>query len=217
MTAAPAGTSGAPPEAGSGRPAVRRPDRRTQARIAAVQALYQLSATDAAPDDVVDEFHLHRMREAGPAAIADRALFREIVRGACGDRAALNRMIGESLSEDWTLERMDRVLVALLNAGAWELLGRADTPARVVIAEYVDVARVFFDMREPAFVNGVLDRLARTLRSGEFTEDSNSSKAAEIGNLAPVADKDGVDKDGVDKAGADKAGPATGGAAEPEA
>ena len=212
MTAAPAGTSGAPPEAGSGRPAVRRPDRRTQARIAAVQALYQLSATDAAPDDVVDEFHLHRMREAGPAAIADRALFREIVRGACGDRAALNRMIGESLSEDWTLERMDRVLVALLNAGAWELLGRADTPARVVIAEYVDVARVFFDMREPAFVNGVLDRLARTLRSGEFTEDSNSSKAAEIGNLAPVADKAGADK-----AGADKAGPATGGAAEPEA
>jgi len=217
MTAAPAGTSGAPPEAGSGRPAVRRPDRRTQARIAAVQALYQLSATDAAPDDVVDEFHLHRMREAGPAAIADRALFREIVRGACGDRAALNRMIGESLSEDWTLERMDRVLVALLNAGAWELLGRADTPARVVIAEYVDVARVFFDMREPAFVNGVLDRLARTLRSGEFTEDSNSSKAAKIGNLASVADKDGVDKARADKAGADKAGPATGGAAEPEA
>jgi len=72
-------------------------------------------------------------------------------------------------------------------------------------------------MREPAFVNGVLDRLARTLRSGEFTEDSNSSKAAKIGNLASVADKDGVDKARADKAGADKAGPATGGAAEPEA
>lgn len=211
MTSAPAGTSGAPPEAGSGRPTVRRPDghpdRRTQARIAAVQALYQLSATDAAPDEVVDEFHLHRMREAGPAAIADKALFREIVRGACGDRAALNRMIGESLSESWTLERMDRVLVALLNAGAWELLGRAETPARVVIAEYVDVARVFFDKREPAFVNGVLDRLARTLRSGEFAEDPNSSEGEEIGNFA----------DGTDRVGTERAGPATGGAAEPEA
>ncbi len=224
MTAARAGTSGAPPEAGSGRPAVRRadghpgghpgghPDRRTQARIAAVQALYQLSATDAAPDEVVDEFHLHRMREAGPAAIADKALFREIVRGACGDRAALNRLIGESLSESWTLERMDRVLVALLNAGAWELLDRAETPARVVIAEYVDVARVFFDKREPAFVNGVLDRLARTLRSGEFAEDPNSSGAAEIGNIA-----EGADRVGADRAGADKVGPSTGGAAEPEA
>jgi len=146
----------------------RRPDRRTQARIAAVQALYQLSATNAAPDDVLDEFRTHRMSEAGPAAIADKTLFTEVFQGACSDRAALNAMIEGSLSDDWALERMDRVLVALLNAGAWELLGRAETPARVVIAEYVDVARVFFDNREPAFVNGVLDRLARKLRPEEF-------------------------------------------------
>ncbi len=206
MAAAPAGTSGASPEVGSGRSAAglpgRRPDRRTQARIAAVQALYQLSATDAAPDEVVDEFHLHRMHEAGPAAIADKALFKEIVCGACSDRAALNRIIGESLSENWTLERMDRVLVALLNAGAWELHGRAETPARVVIAEYVDVARVFFDKREPAFVNGVLDRLARTLRSWEFDEDSEVSEATETRSSARPADK---------------AGPDVGGAAESEA
>lgn len=215
MTAAPAGSGGVPPEAGSGvgsgRPPARRPDRRpdrrTQARIAAVQALYQLSATDAAPEDVVDEFHLHRMRESGPAAAADKALFEEIVRGACGDRAALNRMIGESLSENWALERMDRVLVALLNAGAWELLGRAGTPARVVIAEYVDVARVFFDKREPAFVNGVLDRLARTLRTGEFSDDPESCEAAEIQESAA----------GPDKVPRDNIGPAAGGAAEPEA
>lgn len=176
MAAASAGKSGAPAgdRPGTGRPTDRQPgrraDRRTQARIAAVQALYQLSATDAAPDDVVDEFRLHRMREAGPAATADKALFTEIVQGACSDRAALNRMIEGSLSETWALERMDRVLVALLNAGAWELHGRSETPARVVIAEYVDVARVFFDNREPAFVNGMLDRLARTLRSEEFSE-----------------------------------------------
>lgn len=217
MTAAPAGTSDAPPEAGSGRPAAprparrpdRRPDRRTQARIAAVQALYQLGATDAVPDEVVDEFHLHRMREAGPAAAADKALFEEIVRGACGDRAALNRMISESLSENWALERMDRVLVALLNAGAWELLGRAETPARVVIAEYVDVARVFFDKREPAFVNGLLDRLARMLRPREFADDPESSpehppehsEAPDLRNPAPAADR---------------VGPAAGGAAEPD-
>ena len=194
MAAAPAGKSGAPAGArpGAGRPTDRQPgrqpdrrtDRRTQARIAAVQALYRLSATDAAPDDVVDEFRLHWMREAGPSAAADRALFTEIVQGACSDRAALNRMIEESLSENWALERMDRVLVALLNAGAWELHGRSETPARVVIAEYVDVARVFFDNREPAFVNGMLDRLARSLRSGEFSEPAESSEATALQETA---------------------------------
>ena len=190
MAAASAGNGGAPTGArpGAGRPTNRQPgrctDRRTQARIAAVQALYQLSATDAAPDDVVDEFRLHRMREAGPAAAADKALFTEIVQGACGDRAALNRMIEGSLSENWTLERMDRVLVALLNAGTWELHGRSETPARVVIAEYVDVARVFFDNREPAFVNGMLDRLARTLRSEEFAEATELRETAEESGLA---------------------------------
>lgn len=162
----------------------RRSDKRTAARIAAVQALYQLSATNAAPDDVLDEFHLHRMSEAGPAATADKALFIEVFRGACGDREALNALIESSISDDWALERMDRVLVALLNAGAWELLGRAETPARVVIAEYVDVARVFFDKREPAFVNGVLDKLARKLRPGEF--DDTDAPTADVVE-APVA------------------------------
>ncbi len=178
MAPAPAGTE-APAAAGGppGRQGARRLDRRTQARIAAVQALYQLGATDAAPDDVVDEFLAHRMHEAGPASAADRALFAEIVHGACGDRAALNRIIDGSLSDDWALERMDRVLVALLNAGAWELLGRSGTPARVIIAEYVDVARVFFDRREPAFVNGVLDRLARTVRMAEFAQPGPAETA----------------------------------------
>ncbi|MCY4190238.1 MAG: transcription antitermination factor NusB [Rhodospirillaceae bacterium] len=151
---------------------VRRPDRRTQARIATVQALYQLGATNAAPDDILDEFRTHRMSEAGPAAIADKALFGEVFRGACGNRSVLNDMIQGSLSDDWTLERMDRVLVALLNAAAWELLGRAETPARVIITEYVDVARLFFDNREPAFVNGVLDRLARKIRPDEFAPET---------------------------------------------
>lgn len=164
---------------GARRPGRRAPDRRTQARIAAVQALYQLSATNAAPDDVLDEFRLHRMSEAGPAAAADKALFAEVFRGACSDRAALNEMIEGSLSDDWSLARMDRVLVALLNAGAWELLGRSGTPARVVIAEYVDVARVFFDNREPAFVNGVLDKLARKLRPEEFAADGEMTPDGE--------------------------------------
>ncbi len=151
---------------------VRRPDRRTQARIATVQALYQLGATNAAPDDVLDEFRTYRMSEAGPAAIADKTLFGEVFRGACGNRSVLNDMIQGSLSDDWALDRMDRVLVALLNAAAWELLGRAETPARVIITEYVDVARLFFDSREPAFVNGVLDRLARKTRPDEFAPET---------------------------------------------
>lgn len=176
----------------------RRGDRRTQARIAAVQALYQLSATNAAPDDVLNEFRQHRMSEAGPAAAADKALFTEVVRGACSDREALNQMIEGSLSEDWALSRMDRVLVALLNAGAWELLGRADTPGRVIIAEYVDVARVFFDNREPAFVNGVLDKLARKLRAEEFADTAAVADA-------PPSDEGPTDERPTDEAPIDRA------------
>lgn len=174
--AAAGGRRGKPASRKPTRKATRKSDRRTSARIAAVQALYQLSATNAAPEAVLDEFRRHRMSEAGPASTADKALFTEVFRGACSDREALNALIAGAIAEDWALERMDRVLVALLNAGAWELLGRPETPARVVIAEYVDVARVFFDKREPAFVNGLLDKLARQLRQQEFAAPDAADK-----------------------------------------
>jgi N utilization substance protein B len=151
--------------------------RRGAARIAAVQALYQIELTGASPDRVLREFVAHRIGEvphpkdeAGEAiGEPDRELFAAIVRGACERRAELDEMVGSALAAGWSLERMDRVLRALLRAGAFELFARAETPARVAIAEYVGVANAFYEGREPGFVNGVLDKLARVLRPDEMT------------------------------------------------
>lgn len=152
--------------------------RRGAARIAAVQALYQIELTGASPDRVLREFVAHRIGEVphprdeagAEEAIGetDRELFAAIVRGACASRAELDEMVSSALAAGWSLERMDRVLRALLRAGAYELFARAETPARVVITEYVGVANAFYEGREPGFVNGVLDKLARVLRSGEM-------------------------------------------------
>jgi N utilization substance protein B len=152
--------------------------RRGAARIAAVQALYQIELTGASPDRVLREFVAHRIDtvpnprdDAGvEEAIGetDRELFTAIVRGACEKRAELDEMVGSALAVGWSLERMDRVLRALLRAGAYELFARAETPARVAIAEYIGVANACYEGREPGFVNGVLDKLARVLRPEEM-------------------------------------------------
>jgi N utilization substance protein B len=150
--------------------------RRGAARIAAVQALYQIELTGASPDRVLREFVAHRIEpqpkdEAGAEeeiGETDRELFAAIVRGACEKRAELDEMVGSALAVGWSLERMDRVLRALLRAGAYELFARAETPARVAITEYVGVANAFYEGREPGFVNGVLDKLARVLRPEEM-------------------------------------------------
>jgi N utilization substance protein B len=153
--------------------------RRGAARLAAVQALYQIELTGASADRVLREFVAHRMgaapRAPGEEAGADEAvgetdreLFAAIVRGACERRRELDEMVGSALAPGWSLERMDRVLRALLRAGAFELFARPETPARVAIAEYVGVAHAFYEGREPGFVNGVLDKLARALRPEEM-------------------------------------------------
>ena len=153
-----------------------RAQRRGAARLAAVQALYQIELTGASPDRVLREFVNHRIDAAPGAASdekvgeADRELFAAIVRGACDQRADLDTMVSTALAQGWTLERMDRVLRALLRAGAFELFARSETPARVAITEYVGVAHAFYEGREPAFVNGVLDKLARVLRPDEMAQ-----------------------------------------------
>lgn len=148
--------------------------RRGAARLAAVQALYQIELTGASPDRVLREFVTHRI-EPNPGDEAeetigetDRELFAAIVRGASERRAELDEMVSSALAAGWSLERMDRVLRALLRAGAYELFARAETPARVAITEYVGVANAFYEGREPGFVNGVLDKLARVLRPEEM-------------------------------------------------
>ncbi len=136
---------------------------RREARIAAVQALYQLDMNEPEPRQVIAEFVTHRLPET-----ADRALFGELVAGVADRIAEIDEAVAGTLVEGWSLERLEMVLRAILRAGAFELMARADVPARVVISEYVDIAHAFFAGKEPGLVNGVLDKLARVLRAPEF-------------------------------------------------
>ena len=144
---------------------------RGAARLAAVQALYQLDMTGAPVDRVVDEFVRHRLGgdiDGARYLAADGVHFAELVRNAAAASADLDAAIDEVLTPDWPLGRLDRVIKAVLRAGCYELRDRADVPPRVVISEYVDIAKAFFSGKEPGLVNGVLDRLARRFRPDEM-------------------------------------------------
>ena len=142
--------------------------RRTVARLAAVQALYQLELIPALDAEaVVREFARYRLGqdlEGDQLAEADPAFFANIVRGVAADQERLDSEISSALVEDWPLARLDSVLRAILRAGTWELVRRADVPPRVSVSEYTSIAHAFFTGKEPAMANGVLDRLARNLR-----------------------------------------------------
>jgi N utilization substance protein B len=146
--------------------------RRSVARLSAVQALYQLEANpEVEPEAVVREFTRHRFGreiDGDQLSEADPALFADIVRRTAADQQRLDAEISAALTPDWPLARLDSVLRAILRAGAFELVHRADVPPRVIISEYTAIAYAFFTGREPALANGVLDRLARTLRMNEL-------------------------------------------------
>ncbi len=150
----------------------RKGGRRTAARTMAVQALYQIEMSGADAADVIKEFRQHRLAEAGSGKDApDAKLFAALVAAASTRREEIDALIVPALADDWKLERLDAVIRALLRAGVAELADFADTPARVIIDEYLHVAHSFFPARETGFVNGVLDRLARRLRSTEVGAD----------------------------------------------
>jgi transcription antitermination protein NusB len=146
--------------------------RRSAARLAAVQAVYQLELNpEVKPESVVREFTRHRFGheiDGDQYAEADPALFADIVCGVAADQAQLDSAISAALTPDWPLPRLDAVLRAILRAGAYELAHRHDVPPRVSISEYTAVAYAFFTGKEPGLANGVLDKLARTLRASEL-------------------------------------------------
>jgi len=153
---------------------------RSTARLAAVQALYQIELAGGDAEHVVAEFTGHRLGEPVDGvelAKPDSALFAEIVRGVHRSRLDLDDMIAAVLTEDWTIERLETLLHCILRAGAHELADRADVPARVVISEYVDLADAFYGEKETGLVNGVLDRLARELRPRELAGAHGSLKS----------------------------------------
>jgi N utilization substance protein B len=148
-----------------------KPNRRQAARLAAVQALYQWQEGEHAPAEIIDQFLKVRRGEAGEGGMrrdADQPLFRDVVEGTVEHKEELEQTLTGALAQDWTWERVDRLVRAILLAGAYELIHRKDVPARVAINEYVEIARAFYDQGEPNFVNSVLDRVARQSRSAEL-------------------------------------------------
>lgn len=146
-------------------------NKRGVARLAAVQALYQMEIGGAELADVVTEFETFRLGQeldGEEYREADPIFFRDIVSGVVTEQRQIDPRVHQALVEDWPLKRIDTTLREILRAGSWELLKRKDIPAKVVITEYVDVAKAFFVEEEPKIVNGVLDKIARQLRSKEF-------------------------------------------------
>ncbi|PRD41903.1 transcription antitermination factor NusB [Phyllobacterium phragmitis] len=151
-----------------GRPAAARmANKRGAARLAAVQALYQMDVAGTGVLEVVAEYESFRLgKEVDGAQYleADPQWFRAIVSGVVTDQLRLDPMIREALTEDWPLSRLDSTLRAILRAGTWELKNRKDVPTAVIVSEYVDIAKAFYTEDEPKLVNAVLDRLAHQIR-----------------------------------------------------
>jgi len=149
----------------------RKANRRGAARLAAVQALYQMDIAGTGLNEILAEFESHwlgREVEGAQYLPAEAAFFRDVVEGVVREQRKLDPLIDRALSDGWPLERIETVLRAVLRAGAYELTRRTDVPARAVVSEYVDVANAFVDRDETGLINAVLDQLARQLRADEF-------------------------------------------------
>lgn len=142
-------------------------NQRGAARLAAVQALYQMDIGGTGLTEIVAEYETHRLGREIDGDVyrqADAAWFRSIVSGVVADQRRLDPLIASALTMDWPLSRLDSTLRAILRAGTLELSQRKDVPVAVIVSEYVDIARAFYDGEEPKIVNAVLDRLARRFR-----------------------------------------------------
>ncbi len=141
----------------------RKQNRRSNARLAAVQALYQMDIAQTDLSDVMDEFLMHRLGkdvEGEQMSKADITFFKDLLTGIIGAQRDLDPLIDTHLATTWRLNRIDSTLRAILRGGAYELVCRKDVPANVVISEYIDVAHAFFEKDEPKVVNAVLQNIA---------------------------------------------------------
>ncbi len=149
----------------------RKANRRGAARLAAVQALYQMDIAGTGLNEILAEFESHwigREVEGNQYLPAEAAFFRDVVGGVVREQRKLDPLIDAALERSWPLKRIEAILRAVLRAGAYELDHRRDVPARVVVTEYVDVAGAFVDLDETGMANAVLDQLARDMRIDEF-------------------------------------------------
>ncbi len=150
-----------------------RQQRRSVARLHAVQALFQMEAGGQSATTVQKEFEAHRFGErldGAELAAGDRDLFRKLVDDAVTWQARIDQMAERALADGWPIDRIDPVLRALFRAAGAELVG-GEMPPRVTISEFVDVAKAFSPAgRERGFVNAVLDHMAREARPEAFRE-----------------------------------------------
>jgi N utilization substance protein B len=146
---------------------VKTANQRGAARLAAVQALYQMDIGGSGVLEVVAEYETHRLGQEvdGETYLkADAAWFRSIVSGVVREQTRLDPLIGQALQDDWALSRLDSTVRAILRAGTFEIIDRKDVPVAVIVTEYVEIAQAFFDDDEPKLVNAVLDRIAKQVR-----------------------------------------------------
>ena len=146
-------------------------EQRSAARLAIVQALYQMEVAGKGLNEIFAEFETHwigREIEGDQYKPAELSFFRDVLQGVLTDQVEIDRQIDQALQGGWPLQRLETVMRAVLRAGAFELRSRKDVPPRVVIKEYVDVAGAFFGPTESGMVNAVLDRIARETRVGEL-------------------------------------------------
>ena len=153
---------------------MKRSDRRSAARLAASQALYQMEIADKGLNDILAEFEAHWLGqeiEGDAYTPADLAFFRDVVSGVQRDQLPIDRALDDTLAEGWPLKRVEALMRAILRAALHELRNRPDVPARVAVTEYVDVAAAFFGPEESGMINAVLDALARQTRPAEFAPE----------------------------------------------
>ncbi len=166
--------------------AVKLANKRGAARLAAVQALYQMDLTSQKLMSVIAEFENFRLgkevdSDIGPETYreADLAWFRAILSGVIAEQKRIDPIIQKVLPPDWPLARIETLLRSILRAGVWELLAKKDVPAKVIINEYLDVTKAFFEEDEYKLVNGALDRVARKHRDELTLTDGTGSDQAD--------------------------------------
>ncbi|MBN9075429.1 MAG: transcription antitermination factor NusB [Rhizobiales bacterium] len=146
---------------------MRQANKRGTARLAAVQALYQMDIVGTGLLEIAAEYEAYRLGKEVDGSVyreADAQWFRAILSGVVEHQKEIDPVIGQSLTEDWPLSRLDSTLRAILRAGVYELMKRPDVPVAVIVSEYVDIAKAFYEEDEPKLVNAVLDRVARRVR-----------------------------------------------------
>lgn len=143
--------------------------RRAGARLAAVQALYQMEQTEQSARSVIADFMEDRLGlndEGEPVEEADPDIFKAIVDGTVERQEAIDAAIMKRLANGWKIERLDATSRAILRAGVYELIAEISLPSQIILDEYVSIAHAFFEGAEPKFINGLLDAVSRDIRKG---------------------------------------------------